>query len=189
MDYTKAMTDAALSWLKYERNCDIVCTEYGTWPKDACGIIFGNDGLPLTMFEIEVKISRADLQADFRNKTKKHECYDKKIDCPNYMYYLVTEEMADYAKDFLQDKNPCYGLMQFNREKYLDSYNCLWVHKSLESVKRCRRLTDKRPLPRVVRGMTRRLQNEYLLQRLAISQFSSIHDKIQQFAKEIEQCT
>lgn len=62
------------------------------------------------IYEIEIKISRADFQNDFKHKEDKHMLLESKTlsdmhpnSCPNYFYYAVpdglikTEEVPEYA--------------------------------------------------------------------------------------------
>lgn len=171
---TPEMTYAAMSWLRYQKNADVVCTEVGThFFKDVFGIWIGQDGLPTSSVEIEIKTSISDLRRDFSTKAKKHEWYEQGRNCPNYFYYVVPKTISGKAGDFLRGKSLKYGLMEFDAETFLDqSGHPLHVGNVLTSIIRCKRLTDARPAPSLLQRIGRRIMNEYFMQKYQILQLS-----------------
>ena len=181
-------TYASVCWLRYKKNCDIVCTEIGyQWMMDACGISLNHQGEIEDIIEIEVKTNIADLRRDFEKKEQKHIDYSEGKKCPNYMYYVVPETLADFAKDYLETKNKSYGLMKFD-PSYLDRTRYPWgFAESLTSVSKCKRLTKDVPKIINLHMAVRRLQNEYFMQRHVITNhISSINENIRYMAKEME---
>lgn len=185
---TEAMTLAALSWLRYDKSCDIVCTEIGNnYIKDVFGLYIGENGLPASSVEIEVKASKYDLLRDFDAKAKKHELYSKGIGCPTYMYFLVPDKMVEHAKEFVRAKDKRYGLLAFDPQIFLDngghpigSRNCI------SSVLRVSKLTNEKPSPQLMYQMGRRLVNEYFMLKYAVhTKLNSIDTDIKFYAKQI----
>lgn len=85
---------AAICFLRWDKRCEIVCTEAGPFYSDVIGIS-GTD-----LYEIEIKRSRQDFVADF-NKPK-HEHYRNtnaryQERSPNYFYFMVPENLAAFA--------------------------------------------------------------------------------------------
>lgn len=185
---TPAMTFAAMGWLRYQKNADVVCTEVGhRYLKDVLGLFIANDGLPASSIEIEVKASMSDLRRDFQNKAKKHEWYAEGRNCPNYLYYVVPQSMAENAKEFIRTKSTKYGIMEFNSEIFLErDQHPFGVGDSLKSIAKCTKLTDSRPSPAILYQMGRRLMNEYFLQRYEIQKRSSkVQGDLESYAKAI----
>lgn len=185
---TKQMTFAALSWLRYEKNCDIVCTEVGNhYLKDVFGLWIGEDGLPASSIEIEIKNSISDLRADFVSKATKHEWYLIGRNAPTYMYYVVPVSIVEKAKEIIREKNTKYGLMSFNAEEYLESSgHPFHIGKTLSSELRVSKLTNERPKPSLMYQCGRRIMNEYFLQKHLIeNHLSDVSGSIDFYAKEI----
>lgn len=184
MSLTRDMTWAALSWLKFEKGADIVCTEVGNhYLKDACGLWIGQDGLPTSMVEIEVKTSMDDIRRDFYNKTKKHEWYALGRHAPNYLYYLVPKSIGESAKEYINSKNMKYGVIAYDSENdgYMFSFKT-----SMISIHRCRKLTDAKPSPAYLAQMCRRLTNEYLQQKQVIrSWHEHVEFSVKHYSKAI----
>ena len=143
----------AVLWLKTKKSCYLHCTEYGyTWRADA----IGTDGK--MMYEVEVKTSWSDFQADFRNKLAKHKVYSGNMKCsrhnykPNYMYYLVPQNMTERVAKFFKDNEQYkkYGVL------YIDSAGDI---KSAKSVKT---LHDTPITEANKRSMISRMSNEYI---------------------------
>ena len=150
----------AIIWLKVDKGCYLHCTEYGySWRADAIGYN-GKD-----MIEIEVKTSWSDFKADFKNKVRKHQILldalngkYKKMNydyIPNYMYYLVTPNLVEKAKKYLEENKLPYGLMVYHASK--EGKNSV-----LESVKRVKRIHNERPTQGNLKIMMARMSNEYI---------------------------
>jgi len=185
---TGDMTYAAVCWLRYQKNCDIVCTELGNhWLKDACGIYINReDGKPALEIEIEVKSSLSDLRRDFIEKKNKHGRYKQgERGTPNYMYYLVPTSMIDKTKEIIKGLNPSYGILEFNAEKFLDKKYPIWVGNCISSARKCKKLCEDRPFPSILYRAGRRLQNEYFAQKYLIrSQITQLEFDIENFGKQ-----
>lgn len=75
-----------------------------------------------SIFEIEIKTSRADLNAE--KKKEKHQINEqglKKIEIgngANYFYLCVPSELIEYAKKWIDEINPKYGLFEFRTDRY-----------------------------------------------------------------------
>lgn len=115
----KDLHTEALCWLRYGKRMPIVCTEAGRWNADVLGVS------DTTAVEVEVKKSRADLLADFRNKIAKHEAYSegRSATVPNYLYYFVPQELAFQAREILDEKCPKAGLLVLTDTNYWDGRN------------------------------------------------------------------
>lgn len=150
----------AILWLKQEKGCFLHCTEYGyEWRADAIGFN-GKD-----LIEVEVKTSWTDFKADFK-KVKKHQVLlDKYNGClgkipynyiPNYLYYLVTPDLAVNAIKYLKANNLPYGVMIY---KEPDDYQQKGYFESAKNVKRIH--TD--PISEKLKStMMARMSNEYI---------------------------
>lgn len=106
---------AALCWLRWGRKYPYVCTEAGRFSADVIG------ATTKTLTEVEVKISKADLRADF---VKPKHAYYRHVSpqyrgagwIPNQMYFAVPEELRDYALEQLANQNSKYGLLVFKED-------------------------------------------------------------------------
>ncbi len=119
----------ALCWLRLEQRCAFIATECGSFSADVLGI---NEK---KMIEVEVKVTESDLKADF--KKPKHYAYLKTLGStwqqqwvPNLFYFAVPEELVEFAKAYIAEKNAPYGVI------------CL---KDFKVVKRARPLHDRPP--------------------------------------------
>ncbi len=185
------MTDilkmAAICWLRYEKGCDIACTEIGnTYIKDVLGLwINPKDGLPVQTVEVEVKTSISDLHADFRNKPQKHDWYSKGKNAPNYFYFLTPKSLVPEASVLIRRHSTKYGLLSLDAETALN-YGPFALGKMLKSELRVQRICDDRPLPALMHQMGRRLMNEYVMQKQFIqSRLDNVENDIRHFAKEL----
>lgn len=148
----------ALCWLRYVRRYPLVCTETGSpWFSDVVGVTE-------TMFvEIEVKVSRSDLLAEFRNKETKHFCYDnvfKSIDhqsrgpgVPNYFFVLVPKALEKDALEILGEKAAWAGVLVHDDLGFIDGRN-------IRVAKRAKKLHDKPPSPRTLLNVQQRASSE-----------------------------
>jgi hypothetical protein len=100
----------ALCWLRFEKQMESVCTEGGYWNADVMGVC------PEFAIEVEVKVSKADLLAEFKNKRAKHAYYQGKGDkwAPNYFYFLVPPDLAEAAVDIVKEKFPKAGVLIYD---------------------------------------------------------------------------
>ncbi len=189
MNLTKVMTYASMCWLRFEKNCDVVCTEIGSsWLKDVFGVwIHVEDGLPAISAEIEIKSSMSDLNRDFDVKRGKHFHYSEGRNCPTYMYYVVPESLSDKAVKVISARNKNYGVMSFNAEAYLDRGLSTFIGgNTLTCIHRPRRLTEDRPKPSVMHRMGRRIMNEYFSQmNLILNKSWNIECEIKEHSQEL----
>lgn len=61
---------------------------------------------------VEIKVSRSDFLADFKNK-KKHKKYltPDSLYPLNKFYFCVPQELSDFVENFLEKNYPFYGLL------------------------------------------------------------------------------
>jgi len=92
------------AYFRFSRGVGQIATEVGEFNSDFLAIRKGN------MFEIEIKTSKADLNADF--KKRKHTIYeqDKSVWTPNYFYFAVPNNLVEYAFAKCVDNN--YGVLE-----------------------------------------------------------------------------
>lgn len=113
-----------LKMFRFDRGFELCCTEcihYSdiTAIKENC------------LVEVEVKISKSDFRREFQTTTQKsfnhwkeqkHEFYAEpskawsSYHIPNKFYFCVPVELAEWAKDYLKDKNAKYGLLAYDPE-------------------------------------------------------------------------
>lgn len=110
---SQKMKYQALLWLRIQQRCPFIATEVGQFNADVFGV---NEKKSI---EIEVKVSRSDLIADF--KKWKHNQYTGQTYgfthqaqwIPNQFYFAVPEALLEAAKLVLvQRKAEKYGLIQ-----------------------------------------------------------------------------
>lgn len=87
---------ALVSYLRFAKGAKQVATEAGEFSSDVLAI------KKKELYEFEVKVSKADLKADF--KKPKHRKYQTKYltptqakHVPNYFYFAVPPELAEFA--------------------------------------------------------------------------------------------
>lgn len=140
-----------LAYLRFGRRMPIVCTEVGRWNADILGVS------TLDAIEIEVKCSRADLKAEFKNKTAKHFLYSNSSSnttCPSYFYFLVPERLKDFALELLAETSPKAGLLVCDAES--EQY-----HKdTISVVKKATRITKQKPSQHLVATAMARCSSE-----------------------------
>lgn len=77
---------------------------------------------PTSTVEVEVKVSRADFRKDFDNKKAKFWMYQNAESgnytnrIPNYLYYFVPEDLAEFGQKVLDEKFPRAGLLVYRPE-------------------------------------------------------------------------
>ena len=113
------------------------------------------------MMEIEIKISKQDLKHDI--KKMKHEIYRKKdlINIQKF-YYAVPTFMVEYCKNYLEENNLDYGVIEIIEEKVqefvFDAYND--TAELMKVVKRCKKFNNNSPLERQKHSFFSRLSTE-----------------------------
>lgn len=135
----------ALAWLRYGKRLPIVCTEVGNWYADVLGL--GRT----SSVEVETKISKSDLRAEFKNKKAKHFVYqnaDGGTFVPNYLYFLVPEALEAAALEIVTEGNSKAGVA------VCDDLGVVRI------VKPATKLHGKPPHPRVVRATILRQSSE-----------------------------
>jgi hypothetical protein len=123
----QALKTFALSWLRFDRAYDLVCSEDPHRNADAIGVD-SEDG-STRMTEIEVKVDMSDLKADIKKTTgrdglalTKHEAMVKigedegklKSSQPTQFYFLVPTEMLEKAKPYILENHPHAGILHAN---------------------------------------------------------------------------
>ncbi len=79
------------------------------------------------IYEIEIKISKSDLNAE--KKKSKHKNSDdtkwikRRERGANKFYICVPMELIPYAEKWIEEVNPKYGLIGFNTERYMNRNN------------------------------------------------------------------
>ena len=149
----------ALAWLRYSKQMPIVVTE-SVKQADVLGIN------AVTAIEVEIKVSIADLRAEFRNKTVKHMVYrevaaDSKIGpytyCPNFWYLFVDQALAEKTLEIAAEFAPYAGILVRNapaRNAYgAGKYNCYVARKAT-------RLHKNPPRPQFIRAAIMRMASE-----------------------------
>jgi hypothetical protein len=98
--YIKACLSA---YFRFSKQCHFIATEVGRFNADFLTVKKG------MMTEVEIKVSKADLNNDF--KKQKHQIYEQNASpwTPNYFYFCVPPELVDYAVAKCVDKP--YGVM------------------------------------------------------------------------------
>lgn len=125
-----------LAYLRFGRQMPIACTEAGRWKADILGIN------AVECIEIEVKVSKSDLKAEFKKKTAKHFLYNNSssnMTCPSYFYFLVPEHLQECALELLKEHSPKTGLLVCECDTKEYTKDCIKV------VKKATRITQERP--------------------------------------------
>ena len=79
------------------------------------------------IYEIEIKISKSDLNAE--KKKRKHKNAEdekwlkKRARGANKFYLCVPTELIPYAEKWIEEVNPKYGLIEFNTIRYMNRNN------------------------------------------------------------------
>lgn len=108
MQLSKRLKTLALCWLRFEKQMPLVATEAGYWNADVMGID------PKNCIEIEVKVSKQDLNSDLTNKRNKHFMYKNPEQTkwtPNQFYFMVPKELEADAIKLCLEKAPQYGVI------------------------------------------------------------------------------
>lgn len=148
---TTRLKAEAICWLRYGKRLPIVCTEVGNWNADILGVSRA------ASIEVETKVSRADLRAEFKNKTSKHLVYQQTDgtlkSVPNYLYFLVPAELKDDALEIVTAGNPKAGVAIYTGDTHLDGRNVSVVKPPV-------RLHDTKPSARLIRTAMLRMSSE-----------------------------
>jgi len=102
---------AGMAWLRFGKKMPLVCSEVGRWNADVLGLDQAQS------IEIEVKTSRSDIKADFKNKIAKHWTYGHTSGAgfvPNRFYFLVPERLVGDATEIIEGHNPKIGVLSFS---------------------------------------------------------------------------
>jgi hypothetical protein len=147
----------ALSWLRFIKGYHIVCTEVGRWNSDVLGLS-AEDSV-----EIEVKVTKSDLKAEFKNKRDKHTRYfanDLNRDnadtkgIPSYFYIMMPEHLIDEALPIVAVECPKAGVLKYSGD--LRQYGGL----NTSVVRRATRIHSKPPTKGTVNTAIRRMSSE-----------------------------
>lgn len=152
MATSKTLKAEALAWLRFGKQLPYIATEAGRWNADVLG---ANTKMSV---EIEVKISKSDLQREFRSKKAKHYLYanadgQQTRNVPNYFYFYVPEEMEEYALGIVNTECPKAGLAIY-------SHTGLGNGNNTRVAKRPTKLHDQAPLPVFLRTVLKRMGSE-----------------------------
>lgn len=159
---TTLLKTEALCWLRYTRKMDTVCTEGGYWSADVIG------ATEKSVIEVEVKTSRADLLAEFRNKKAKHTYYLNHTNwSPNYFYFLVPLDLAPEAIEIVKEKFPKAGVLAY-------AYPRLRAGERLKVMKPARALHDKKPFGNFLESIRRRSSSELCSMHIAMDNLDQI---------------
>jgi hypothetical protein len=152
-----------MCWLRFGKRMPIVCTEAGPWHADILGL---SDKMAI---EIEVKKSRSDLQAEFRNKKAKHYSYANAETgtaafVPNYLYFYVPEPLGEYATKALLELCPKAGLAIQTDTNFIDGRNTRIIRKPT-------RLRVAPPRPGFIRTAIQRMSSELCGRYIALEEY------------------
>lgn len=172
------MKTEALCWLRYGKQMQLVCTEGGYWNADVLGAC---DEFTV---EVEVKVSVADLRAEFRNKRTKHAYYDKHSKwTPNYFYFLVPSEIAEKAVEIVKEKFPKAGVLVYKPSRWPTKR---WNEHVISFAKRASKLHDNKPHPDLLYSLAKRMGSELCSLHRAMDQLKGAEiSELQDLKKQI----
>lgn len=153
--YIKACLSA---YFRFKRQTSCIATEVGTFNADFIAV--GRGGF----LEIEIKVSKADLNNDF--KKSKHQIYESKKNhpwCPQQFYFAVPEDLVDYAIAKCVDRP--YGILAIR--DCTKSSNRSWMDR-VRVVKRATKLHNNPIAPKVKNIIYSRLASEMTNLRIAL---------------------
>jgi hypothetical protein len=132
-----------MSYFRYTRQA-VVATEVDLYPWGVADVMADTKS---EVYEVEVKVSLADLKKEFECKVKhrgclKNESYLKDgytYNIPiNYFYFCVPVSLLMKADKYLHDKNDKFGIMAFDPDRtYYDT-----PEKFIFVEKRAKKLTE-----------------------------------------------
>lgn len=166
----------AICWLRFGKRMPIVCTEVGPWHADVLGV---GDKM---VIEVEIKKTRSDLRADFRNKKTKHWVYAHAEEnpgrfVPNYLYYYVPESLRAYALEVVAAEAPKAGVAVQTETEYLDGRN-------VEIAKKPQRLRAGPPSQVMIRTAIQRMSSELAGRHVA---YDTLATRMMESFKSIEE--
>jgi hypothetical protein len=151
----------ALCWLRFSKQLDYVCTEGGPWSSDVLG------ACKSYIVEVEVKVSRADILAEFRNKKNKYAYYDSiQKFTPNYFYFCVPHDLGPEASQLIAEKYPKAGVLVYR-------YPNLRPGNRLLCVKPGKKLHAEKPSDKFLRSVWRRASSELCGLHVAVDELSA----------------
>lgn len=103
----------AFNWLRYEQGCHLITFERTPLETEARPDVLGMTR-NRQLIEIEIKVDLADLRRDSSKEHRRQAAYDiqrRNPSTPNYVYYMVPEEMVGVA---LEELPAHYGVISPN---------------------------------------------------------------------------
>lgn len=142
----RAYRALAASWLRYSRNCSLVCFERSPWDTKALPDALGMNHLR-QLIEIEIKVSKADFLRDAEKPHRKSlllRIMGKMTTAPQELWYLVPRWLAPVVLA----SGPEYAGVLVPSDSEFDSYSGFPV---LEVQRQALRLHSyKLPIPQVL---------------------------------------
>jgi hypothetical protein len=156
----------------------VVCTEAGPWNADILAL---SDKMSI---EVEIKKSRADLLAEFRNKKAKHHQYANAETgpaafVPNYFYFFVPEHLAEGTVKTVEELMPKAGVAVMTDTNYLDGRNVRIAKKPIK-------LRDAPPRPGFLSTAVMRMSSELCGANLALDRaYNEIVQQLRSVREEV----
>ena len=153
-----------MKYFRFQRSYNCVCSE-GINNADV------NAYNGTSLVEVEVKISKADFKKEFQTEVKldnrwkiyKHRNYSEPHKhimagyiVPNRFYMCVPVKLAEWAADYLKDKNQKYGLLYYDTEKFNGHYH-IFTKKPARNIH-----NEEQSNSRIYLDMSRRTSNELI---------------------------
>jgi hypothetical protein len=155
-----------------------VCTEATIGPGYLADVVGCNDS---QVVEVEVKISRSDFRNDFINKAAKfwmyQECGTKTHRIPNYMFYLVPENLREYGLQVLKEQFPAAGLLVYRPDLNIGPGN------NIEIARGSTKLHTNRPTPQFIHEVFMRTSSELAGSKLALAK---LNREVEQMLERVE---
>lgn len=160
----------AMCWLRYGKRMPMVCTEAGSvdWPADVLALS------ATQATEVEVKISKSDLLADFSNKTAKHHAYkdanERSVSTtwvPNYFYFLVPEELGVEACQIVSKEQPKAGVLMYARHLGRRDGERIAILKQAD------KLHNAKPSPKMRKAALMRMSSEICRNKLTFAKLDN----------------
>ncbi len=110
---------ALMCYYRFKRQCLVADEIYSSFNEIADVLV--DTGKEI--YEIEIKISKSDLNAEKKKSKHKNSVDEKWLKRrergANKFYLCVPTELIPYAEEWIQEVNPKYGLIGFNTERYI----------------------------------------------------------------------
>lgn len=172
MDSGRLKTEA-LCWLRYTKQLDYVCTEGGAWSSDVLGACRNY------IVEVEVKVSRADILAEFRNKKTKYAYYESiQRFTPNYFYFLVPQDLAPEASMLLEEKYPKAGVLTYRYPRNRPGTRLMCTRPG-------KQLHKEKPTDKFLRSIWRRMASELCGMHIALDALTDKIGPVEDLKKKI----